>query len=65
MRILVIGHSVRVKRVGGSEEFSSDSPFDGMLISPDFAARAVLNAIEQPPEVEIDKIVLRPTAQDF
>lgn len=28
-------------------------------------ARAILHAIEQPPEVEIDEVVLRPTAQDL
>jgi NADP-dependent 3-hydroxy acid dehydrogenase YdfG len=39
--------------------------YDRIAISPDAVARAVLYAIEQPAEVEIDEVVLRPTAQDF
>jgi len=34
-------------------------------ISPESIARAIAYAIEQPAEVEIDEIVIRPTAQDF
>ena len=34
-------------------------------ISADSVARAILYAIEQPADVEIDEVVLRPTAQDF
>jgi len=36
-----------------------------MAIPPDAIARAIAYAIEQPPAVEIDEIVIRPTAQDF
>jgi NADP-dependent 3-hydroxy acid dehydrogenase YdfG len=36
-----------------------------MAIPADSIARAVVYAIEQPAEVEIDEIVIRPTAQDF
>ena len=36
-----------------------------VAISADSVARAVLYAIEQPPDVEIDEVVLRPTAQDL
>ena len=31
----------------------------------DSVARAIQYAIEQPADVEIDEVVLRPTAQDF
>jgi len=34
-------------------------------IPADSIARAIASAIEQPAEVEIDEIVIRPTAQDF
>jgi NADP-dependent 3-hydroxy acid dehydrogenase YdfG len=34
-------------------------------IPADSVARSVLYAIEQPADVEIDEVVLRPTAQDF
>jgi len=36
-----------------------------MAIPADSIARAIANAIEQPAEVEIDEVVIRPTAQDF
>ncbi|HMF80609.1 MAG TPA: hypothetical protein VK562_04340 [Candidatus Acidoferrum sp.] len=36
-----------------------------MAIPADSIARAIAYAIEQPPEVEVDEIVIRPTAQDF
>ena len=39
--------------------------FYKMAIPADSIARAIAYAIEQPPEVEIDEIVIRPTAQDF
>ncbi len=38
--------------------------YDKVGISADSVARAVLYAIEQPADVEIDEVVLRPTAQD-
>ena len=34
-------------------------------IPADSIARAIAYAIEQPADVEIDEIVIRPTAQDF
>jgi NADP-dependent 3-hydroxy acid dehydrogenase YdfG len=37
---------------------------DKMAISPDAIARAVAFAIEQPPDVDVGDIVIRPTAQD-
>jgi NADP-dependent 3-hydroxy acid dehydrogenase YdfG len=36
-----------------------------IAIPADSVARAVLYAIEQPADVEIDEVVLRPTVQDF
>ena len=39
--------------------------FMKMAISPNSIARAIAYAIEQPADVEIDEIVVRPTAQDF
>jgi NADP-dependent 3-hydroxy acid dehydrogenase YdfG len=39
--------------------------FYKMAIPADAIARAIAYAIEQPAEVEIDEIVIRPTAQDF
>jgi len=36
-----------------------------MAVPAESIARAIAYAIEQPPEVEIDEIVVRPTAQDF
>ncbi|WLE62343.1 SDR family oxidoreductase [Burkholderia plantarii] len=35
-----------------------------IAISPDAIARGILFAIEQPPEVDVGSIVIRPTAQD-
>jgi NADP-dependent 3-hydroxy acid dehydrogenase YdfG len=39
--------------------------FYKMAIPADSVARAIAYAIEQPAEVEIDEVVIRPTAQDF
>src|SRR5262249_40776936 len=39
--------------------------FYKMAIQPESIARAIAYAIEQPAEVEIDEIVIRPTAQEF
>ena len=39
--------------------------FMKMAIPADSIARAIAYAIEQPADVEIDEIVVRPTAQDF
>jgi NADP-dependent 3-hydroxy acid dehydrogenase YdfG len=36
----------------------------GVAISPDAVARCILFALEQPPEVDVGSIVIRPTAQD-
>ena len=37
---------------------------DQFAISPDAIARAVAFAIEQPADVDVNEIVVRPTAQD-
>ncbi len=39
--------------------------YDKVGIPAESIARAVLYAIQQPADVEIDEVVLRPTAQDF
>ena len=39
--------------------------FYKMAIPADSVARAIAYAIEQPAEVEIDEVVIRPTALDF
>ena len=36
-----------------------------MAIPAELIARAIAYAIEQPAEVEVDEVVIRPTAQDF
>ena len=36
---------------------------DAMAVSPDAIARAIAFAVEQPPEVDVNEIVIRPTAQ--
>jgi NADP-dependent 3-hydroxy acid dehydrogenase YdfG len=36
---------------------------DAIAVSPDAIARAIAFAIEQPPEVDVNEIVIRPTAQ--
>ena len=39
-----------------------DNPGEGRL-QPDDIARAVMFAIEQPPHVDVNEILIRPTAQ--
>jgi NADP-dependent 3-hydroxy acid dehydrogenase YdfG len=53
------GGSVR----GPSAKFVKEL-YDKIGIPADSVARAILYAIEQPAEAEIDEAVLRPTAQD-
>ena len=36
----------------------------GIAIPPDAIARGILFALEQPPEVDVGSIVIRPTAQE-
>jgi len=52
---------------GSSEEGTRKNlrDFYKMAIPADSIARAIAYAIEQPSEVEIDEVVIRPTAQDF
>ena len=48
-----------------SPELKNLREFYRMAVPADSIARAIAYAIEQPDEVEIDEIVVRPTAQDF
>jgi NADP-dependent 3-hydroxy acid dehydrogenase YdfG len=50
-----------------SEEATRESlrEFYKIAIPADSIARAIAYAIEQPAGVEVDEIVIRPTAQDF
>ena len=52
---------------GSSEEGTRKNlrEFYKMAIPADSVARAIAYAVEQPAEVEIDEVVIRPTAQDF
>lgn len=52
---------------GSSHQKSSDlvAQFYKMAIPADAVARSIAYAIEQPTDVDINEIVLRPTAQDF
>jgi NADP-dependent 3-hydroxy acid dehydrogenase YdfG len=52
---------------GSSEEETRKGlrEFYRMAIPADTIARAIAYAIEQPPEVEIDEVVIRPTSQEF
>jgi NADP-dependent 3-hydroxy acid dehydrogenase YdfG len=52
---------------GSSEEATRENlrEFYKMAIPADSIASAIAYAIEQPAEVEIDEVVIRPTAQDF
>jgi NADP-dependent 3-hydroxy acid dehydrogenase YdfG len=52
---------------GSSEEGTRKNlrEFYKMAIPADSVARSIAYAIEQPAEVEIDEVVIRPTAQDF
>ena len=43
----------------------ADNDLYKIAIPADSIARAVAYAMEQPNEVEIDEIVIRPTAQEF
>jgi NADP-dependent 3-hydroxy acid dehydrogenase YdfG len=51
----------------GSDEVAKENlrEFYKMAIPADSIARAIAYAIEQPSEVEIDEVVIRPTAQEF
>jgi len=39
--------------------------YDAIAIPPDSFARAVAYAMCQPPDVDVNEIVFRPTRQDF
>ena len=52
---------------GSSDEASSRNvkEFYKIAVPADSVARAIAYAIEQPADVEIDEIVVRPTVQEF
>lgn len=54
------GNSITDERVRAAIE----QRLKGIAISPDAIARGILFALEQPPEVDVGSIVIRPTAQD-
>jgi NADP-dependent 3-hydroxy acid dehydrogenase YdfG len=43
---------------------AAEERLKGIAIPPDAVARGILFALEQPPEVDVGSIVIRPTAQD-
>jgi NADP-dependent 3-hydroxy acid dehydrogenase YdfG len=51
--------------LGGGATRENLREFYKMAIPAESIARAIAYAIEQPAEVEIDEVVIRPTAQDF
>jgi NADP-dependent 3-hydroxy acid dehydrogenase YdfG len=68
MRVTVVSPGfVRTEFVEGvaSPELRAQlvSARDKLAIAPDAIARAILFAIEQPSEVDVNEIVIRPTAQ--
>jgi len=79
LRLEVHAHKIRTTMIspgavasefveGSSDPGSADfikKFYDAVAIPADSVARAILYAIEQPADVEIDEIVLRPTAQEL
>ena len=61
------GSGVRVTLVspGTVETAFYDEPVGGAQLTADDVARAVLFAIEQPPHVDVNEILIRPTVQGF
>ncbi|MEG0886806.1 MAG: hypothetical protein RSH52_36890, partial [Janthinobacterium sp.] len=50
---------------GTDFNFMDNTSFEQIAIPADAVARAIAYAIEQPADVDINEIVLRPTAQAF
>ena len=65
VRIDLNGTGIRTTLIspGGTETAFFDNPSEGRLEADDIA-RAVLYAVSQPPHVDINEILVRPTAQD-
>jgi NADP-dependent 3-hydroxy acid dehydrogenase YdfG len=61
------GSGVRVTLIspGTVETPFYDSPVGGAQLTGDDVARSVLFAIDQPPHVDVNEILVRPTIQDF
>lgn len=52
--------------ISHQETFNTINSFmKSSAISPKAIARAIAYALEQPPEVDINEIVVRPTSQEF
>ena len=66
-RLELDGSGVRVTLVspGTVETAFYDEPVGGAQLTADDVARAVLFAIEQPPHVDVNEILIRPTVQGF
>ena len=61
------GTGIRVTLIGPGivDTAFYDDPPGGAPLTPDDVARAVLYALEQPPHVSINEIIMRPTEQEF
>jgi len=61
------GTGIRVTLIGPGivDTAFYDDPPGGVPLTPDDVARAVLYALEQPPHVSINEIIMRPTEQEF
>jgi NADP-dependent 3-hydroxy acid dehydrogenase YdfG len=61
------GTGIRVTLIGPGivDTAFYDDPPGGAPLVPDDVARAVLYALEQPPHVSINEIIMRPTEQEF
>jgi len=61
------GTGIRVTLIGPGivDTAFYDDPPGGAPLTPDDVARAVLYALEQPPHVSINEIIIRPTEQEF
>ena len=66
-RLELHGSGVRVTLVspGTVETPFYDEPVGGDQLTADDVARAVLFAMDQPPHVDVNEIMLRPTVQEF
>ena len=61
------GTGIRVTLIGPGivDTAFYDEPPGGAPLVPDDVARAVLYALDQPPHVSINEIIMRPTTQEF
>ena len=66
-RMELDGSGVRVTLVspGTVETPFYDEPVGGEQLTADDVARAVMFAMDQPPHVDVNEILIRPTVQEF